>query len=191
MIKSTYMKKLFFFFCLLCSTILMNAQNKVNFKMQSESSFKSEDGKDFIVIPFEGKSSQELYKMVNINVTTQYVSAKNVLNSVENEVISVNGREDGVVTKKNKNKNEKKSHFNQRKPVEDTRYAFSFRYVLNFRFKDGKIRIDAPVVTEIKDANASGVRKGIDDEDVYKEIESMLNRLCDKLISSKKVEEDW
>lgn len=93
--------------------------------------------------------------------------------------------------KKNKNKNEKKSHFNQRKPVEDTRYAFSFRYVLNFRFKDGKIRIDAPVVTEIKDANASGVRKGIDDEDVYKEIESMLNRLCDKLISAKKVEEDW
>lgn len=32
MIKSTYMKKLFFFFCLLCSTILVNAQNKVIFK---------------------------------------------------------------------------------------------------------------------------------------------------------------
>lgn len=183
------MKKLFFFLCLLCSTIFVNAQNQVNFKMQSDASFKSEDGRDFIVIPFEGKSVQDLYKMVNINVTTQYVSAKNVLNSVENEVISVNGIKDGVAIKKNKN--EKNSHFKQRKPVENTVYTFSFRYVLNFRFKDGKIRIDAPVVTEIKDTNASGVRKGIDDEDVYKEIESMLNRLCDKLISSNKVEEDW
>ena len=28
-------------------------------------------------------------------------------------------------------------------------------------------------------------------EKVYKEIESILNELCDKLISAKKVEEDW
>ena len=75
--------------------------------MQSDASLKSEDGKDYIVVPFAGKSSQELFSMVNINVTTQYVSAKNVLNSVENEVISVNGREDGVVTKKTKIKMKK------------------------------------------------------------------------------------
>lgn len=190
------MKKLFFFFCLLCSTILVNAQNKVNFKMQSDASFKSEDGKDYIVVPFEGKSSQELYSMVSINVTTQYVSAKNVLNAVENEVISINGVGEGKIEKEKKSN----AHFKQRQPVspENTSYSFTFQYVLNFRFKDGKIRIDAPVIIgyndskEINDPIVLWVkRKGVDKEKVYKEIESILNELCDKLISSNKVEEDW
>ncbi len=196
MIKLTYMKKLFFFFCLLCSTILVNAQNKVIFKMQSDASLKSEDGKDYIVVPFAGKSSQELFSMVNINVTTQYVSAKNVLSSVENEVISINGVGEGKIEKEKKTN----AHFKQRQPVspENTSYSFTFQYVLNFRFKDGKIRIDAPVIIgysdskEINDPIVLWVkRKGVDKEKVYKEIESILNELCDKLISAKKVEEDW
>lgn len=185
------MRKFILLLSLFCSTILAVAQNQVNFKMQADVSFKAEDGKDFMVIPFEGKTAQELYAIVKKNVTTTYYSAKNVLNTVENEMISVNGV--GKIPQIESKKEMSKSHFNQRKSVASPYHSFSIEYILVFRFKDGKIRIDAPQIIdknlEITEAYNWSEKNNVPREDINNKIELELNDLCNKMMSTQN--EDW
>ena len=196
------MRKFILSLSFFCSTILTIAQNQVNFKMQSDATLKSEDGKDFIVIPFEGKSVQDLYTLVEMNVTTQYNSAKDVLSTVENEVISINGISEESISKgypkSNSGNGSKSRTHNKRKPI--GYYSFTIQYVLNLRFKDGKIRVDAPTIIRFDDGtegttpldtkiNRAIYRNGIEINDIYEKIESRLNKICNDVISIKN--EDW
>lgn len=201
------MRKFILLLSLFCSTILAVAQNQVNFKMQADGSLKSNDRKDFMVISFEGKTAQDLYTLVKTNVTTQYNSAKDVLSTVENEAISINGISKETISKGYR------SHFSQRSlsgntsksPAHNKRtpigeYDFTIQYVISFRFKDGKIRIDAPVIIRFNDDIEGGPtanselnklirRQGIEMEQIYEAIESRLNKICNDVISLKN--EDW
>lgn len=162
------MRKFILLLSLFCSTILAVAQNQVNFKMQADASFKTEDGKSFIIIPFEGKTAQELYTIVKKNVTTTYFSAKNVLNTVENEMISVNGiTSQGVIPYEIMSRthsvrtpvsNGKESKSNLSNEDNNNCIYYPIQYILTFRFKDGKIRIDAPEVLRLFPAETTSVR---------------------------------
>lgn len=153
------MRKFIMLLSLLSFTILAVAQNQVNFKLQADASFKTEDGKNFIVIPFEGKTAQELYAIVKKNVTTTYYSAKNVLNTVENELISINGiTSQGVIPYEIMSRthagrtpvsNRKEAKSNLSNKENNNCVYYPIQYVLTFRFKDGKIRIDAPEILRL------------------------------------------
>ena len=63
--------KLTLLFLLLFCTINAQAQY-VNFKLQKNGSFLSEEGKTFVVVQHNGKPASELYSMVKSNVIELY-----------------------------------------------------------------------------------------------------------------------
>ncbi|MCR5070143.1 MAG: DUF4468 domain-containing protein [Prevotella sp.] len=109
--------------------------SKYLFRMIEGGYFVSNDGKEYIVIPYEGKSAQALYNRIKSNVTMLYNSAKDVISTSENSVISIKGYEKNAGYR----------------PVAGFGYNvyFDISYVLKFMFKDGKIRIDAPTILSV------------------------------------------
>lgn len=111
----------------------IHAQKNVDFRLQADGNFINEaDGKNFTVIPFDGKTKENLYSEVLVAVTKLYNSPKDVISKVDGEVISVNGISQNCVVLK---------------AMMGVKVAFSIQYVLQFQFKDGKLRVDAPVVS--------------------------------------------
>ncbi|WP_155642483.1 hypothetical protein [Tannerella forsythia] len=109
------------------------AQNAVNFKVQEDGTFVNEsDGKKFAILSFEGISKNDLYAKTLIGITKIYNSPKDVISKVEGDMISVNGiRQDCI----------------NYPWLFGSRIIFSIDYVLQFQFKDGKVRVEAPVIT--------------------------------------------
>ena len=97
----------------------MYAQSTVNFKLQSDGTFKTVDGNDFVVIQQEGKSASELYNEVLQSVTLQYNSAKDVVSKVDNSVISINGIASDCITLSG---------------MLGVKVVFSIQYILQFQF---------------------------------------------------------
>ena len=125
------MKKIFFFFCIImCMSV--NAQKLVEFKLQQDGTFKTEDGSPYAVIEFPGKTAEELYNMVKSNAMSYYKNPKEVLSENENSIITIRAIKEAVSSIK----------------VLMIRYAYSAHYNLTFRFKDGKIRCDAPNIDD-------------------------------------------
>lgn len=127
------MKKILFtILAMMCLTNIY-AQQTVDFKLQPDGSFINQsDGKDFEVLTFDGKTKDELYSEVLIAVTKLYNSPKDVISKVDGELISINGISQNCVTLK---------------AMMGVRVSFSIQYILKFQFKDGKLRVDAPVVS--------------------------------------------
>ena len=101
------------------------AQDYVSFNLQSNGTFVNPDGGNYIVVEYEGKTASELYNMVKNNVMSFYKKPKEVMSENESQMLSIRGFQDKVW------------------------YAsayFGAFYNLSFKFKDGKIRIDAPVI---------------------------------------------
>lgn len=91
------MKKILFVISIIIP-LLGYSQNPIEFKLQSDGTFRTVDGKEFIVIQKDGKSASELYNEVLQSVTLQYNSAKDVVSKVDNSVISINGIASDCVT---------------------------------------------------------------------------------------------
>ena len=70
------MKKLLLFFLFANICIFEYAQGVVSFELKSDATFKTSDGQSYVVIPFEGKTAQELYNLVKSNVMKTYNSPK-------------------------------------------------------------------------------------------------------------------
>lgn len=120
---------------LFVSINLIGYSQTVDFQLQADGTFKNnEEPKDYTVIEYEGKSREDLYSEILIGVTRLYNSPKDVISKVENEIISVNGISTNCVTLKG---------------MMGVRVNFSIQYVIQFQFKEGKIRVDAPVISRL------------------------------------------
>lgn len=86
----------------------------------------TDTAKDFIVIDAPGKSQSDLYKSALVYFSSTYISPKDVISKVENEVLSINGYQEGV--------------------VHENRLAdpFNLNYTVVLKFKDGKVKIESP-----------------------------------------------
>jgi hypothetical protein len=126
------MKKVLLFAILLMCLGIQAQEKKVEFKLQPTGAFLTEDGKDFAVIEFEGKSASELYSMVRANVMTLYNSPKEVMSETSGELITIFAYEKNLWTVKSMG----------------ATGIYGGNYKLIFKFKDGKIRIDAPSISE-------------------------------------------
>lgn len=82
--------------------------------------------KNYLVLEFPNKTKEELFNETMIYLTKNYVSSKDVISKVDNEVITINAYSSIPVT------------------VGFQKYTN--RYTISFSFKDSKVKIDSPTV---------------------------------------------
>lgn len=174
--------------------MFMHAQLPVNFKLQSDGTFKTIDGKEYVVIQKEGKTASELYNEVLSSITLLYNSPKDIVSKVENSTISVNGISSDCATAFG---------------MLGTKVILSIQYILQFQFKDGRIRVEAPILSRvfsdkmevqptipgwlktqkyfINDKPNPNPKK----QSTIDDFENTLNGLIIRILTSKKMEEDW
>lgn len=93
---------------------------------------ENDSSKSYIVYDFEGMDVNTLYKKTISSINTMYVSSDNVVNEAPGESININARKTGIC---------------QIKYI--MKYNYDAKYNVIIRFKDGKIRFDAPIIREL------------------------------------------
>lgn len=126
------MKKILFISLLSIFKIVFTyGQEKVCFQLNESGYYETVDHKDFTVIPFNGKSSQEIYQILASNINGIYKSPKSVMSSVENTSISIRGYSDDLI---------------RRKLVIVGWVSCTGYYNLNFQIRDGRVRVSVPQI---------------------------------------------
>ena len=107
----------------------VNAQSdSIVFKSDENGFFKTTSGKNYYVIPFEGKKAHDLYNDMLCRIARAFKSPENVTEKmVEDRTIIVNAQVDELIEVNSQ-----------------IREWFDFFYRFEFNFKDGKIRVNAP-----------------------------------------------
>lgn len=126
------MKKLFLFAMLLMCLGIQAQERKVEFKLQPTGSFLTEDGKDYAVVEFEGKSASELYSMVKSNAMSLYNDPDKVMSESGGNMLSMYAYCENMCVVSSMG----------------AKGIYGGHYKLLFRFKDGRIRVDAPLIDE-------------------------------------------
>lgn len=83
------MKHVLFIIAFLFTVIPVYTQQKIDFHLSQTGKFLTENGEDFIVIPFEGKSAHDIYMELVQNINSLYKSPKEVLSTIEDQSISI------------------------------------------------------------------------------------------------------
>lgn len=112
--------------------MLAGAQGVVNFVLTPNGTYQTEDGQDFIVVPFEGKTAHQIYQELATNVGSTFNNPSKVMSGVEDASIKIRAYSDEIV---------------YYKPFGYI-YTFPFGgyYQLEFKIKDGRVRVSAPFV---------------------------------------------
>lgn len=123
------MKKFLTFILLVCP-ILAFAQELVTFKLTPQANFVTASGEDFVVVPFEGKSAHEIYQTLASNVGSVYNDPSKVMSGVDVASIKIRAFCDNIYLQK----------------VMGIPHQWEGYYQLEFRIKDGRVRVSAPIV---------------------------------------------
>jgi len=124
------MKKLLFY-AMFFIAASVSAQKVVNFSLKSDGTFVSDEGNNYIIVEYEGKTQQELFNLVKANVLTLYNNPQRVLNEIEPSNITIRATSDVLWS-------------GMRLVGGFQEYRAKYNYV--FQFKDGKIRVNAPLI---------------------------------------------
>ncbi len=96
--------------------------------------FTTDDGKNFYVLNFEGKSQQELYDAVEIWAGGRYVSPKDVVSpSLNAAQITINAWVEGLT----------------KMPKRAIKVPVDVNYSFQILFKDNKVRFNAPIINSM------------------------------------------
>ncbi len=109
-------------------------QELANFVLMPDGTYQTEDGKDFVVIPFEGKTAHQIYQELASNVGSTFNDPSKVMSGVDDASIKIRAYSDNLV---------------MAKPfgfVKDQPYGG--HYQLEFKIRDGRVRVSAPIVEE-------------------------------------------
>lgn len=110
--------------------LLMSAQNTVQFILTSDGVYKAENGDDYIVIPFEGKTAHQIYQILVSNINSIYKNPSEVMTGVEDFSIKVRAISDDVIRTRLLGIGQSQSGY----------------YQLEFKIKDGRVRVSAPLI---------------------------------------------
>lgn len=172
------------------------AQDLVTFKLTPQSTFTSESGNDFVVIPFEGKTAHQIYQVLASNVSSLYNNPSKVMTGVEDASIKIRALSDNMYTNK----------------FMGASGHVPAYYQLEFRIKDGRVRVSAPYIED----TATFHMYGSDNEGAFRrvskkwfkngevkeknkgqvaEVENNLNTLINSILgligSSVTADDDW
>ena len=142
------MKKFFIVCMLTCmylscyaqATIELNEvkKGKGMFKAQTNGFVGEYGDYSYVILPMKGMSAKKLYDKMILGLNNTYLDFDNVVTKIENAAITINAY--------NKVEKSGKSIFVAGKSAY---YIEGFKYRFSFKFKDGKVRIDAPIVTSV------------------------------------------
>lgn len=127
------MKKVIFIAIMLMFVTLSTTAQEVKFHFNSKFKFVTDDEKEFVVIPMDGYSQDSLFRAVSLYLDRKYTSKTNEISKFGNEQVTLNAF------------------------ITDAYYekvmGFPFRKhmicTFSFNFKDGKFRVNAPVVNKV------------------------------------------
>lgn len=186
------MKKLLVIIVTSLISLSTNAQYLSNFKMSYEGKFTTQEGKDFDVASFEGKSATELFDIVKKHVALVFRSPKDVESNIDDKIISIYGYAPQC------------TYYT----APGMKFPLSFHYSLKFQFKDGKVRIEVPVLSEMqgsawptlqKTFKAKGIfdKNGVLSDNPKKRqtvtmLEDYFNDLISRIVNGdSKANDDW
>lgn len=127
------MKKLLTLILMLLPLVAV-AQDFADFVLMPNGIYQTKDGKDFIVVPYEGKTAHQIYQELASNVSSTFNDPSKVMSGVEDASIKIRAYSDNLV---------------MAKPfgfVKDQPYAG--HYQLEFKIRDGRVRVAAPVIED-------------------------------------------
>ena len=154
---------------------------------------------NYLVVNFDGLTKEQIYTKAQRAVAKAFISGKNVMTNIPNEQISINGILPEATV---------------RKPA-GMKLPFDMEFTMDLEFKDGKMRINAPHIIELRqkatlgdvfmyltkaEAGSSFLKKnyaifkndGSVNEKKHKEnIENKTNELIANLLAEMKDDSDW
>lgn len=139
-INNNTMKKIFIILCFLIAAQISFSQeyDNIKFNLTPNGTLVGDDGKDYIVLEYPSLSQSDLYNKFLIAVTKLYVSPKDVISKVENNIISVRG-------------NTPYSSENAIRAIAlGITLYYDASYVLKFEFKDGRVKVSAPTILNVR-----------------------------------------
>jgi hypothetical protein len=172
------------------TTAIQTKQTTFEFKMQWDASFKKEGENNFYVVNFGRKSAHQLYMDVLSHIASIYKNPDYVTSKVEDRSIVINGYAGEI------------AYF---KDYWGDYYSAGFKYRLEFQFKEGKIRVNAPTTLELYAEGSNNTKKYSDydpttnvffnlfsteADTVKKEIDKYVNTLIATVVYGSK-DEDW
>lgn len=84
------MKKIFFLLISLAmATMYANAQSLVDFHLSPDGSFITKEGKNYTVVPFEGKNAHQIFQQLCTNVSKLYKNPSKVMSVVDDVSITI------------------------------------------------------------------------------------------------------
>lgn len=118
-------------------TTLLQAQS---FKLSPLGFVNAEEpSKTYVVLEFPEKTKEEIYKQVMFKLNKMFNSPKDVLSVLENESITINAIDSKRVRR-------------------TSMHSFKNRYTLTLEFKNGKMKINAPIF-ELTNYYSRGLQK--------------------------------
>lgn len=132
-IKNRNMKKLIVIL-MLALPLAATAQDLVHFALTPDGTYLTEDGKDFAVVPFDNKNAHQIYQELATNVGLTYRDPSKVMSGVEDASIKIRAYSDDIICDR---------PFGGIKMLPMGGY-----YQLEFRIKDGRVRVSAPIIEE-------------------------------------------
>lgn len=171
------------------------AQDLVSFKLTPQGSFVAANGDDFIVVPFEGKTSHEIYQILASNAGSVYNDPSKVMSGVEDaslkfrSIIPVSKTVDKIFM------------------LGDVLIEVNGYLQYEIKIKDGRVRVSAPYIENNIwiDGGATGnfrnltsqwfkeekkEKKRVENERKIAELETTVNSVISSVLGVNKNPED-
>ena len=127
------MKKVFTILLLLFP-LITGAQELAHFVLMPDGTYKTEDGNDFVVIPFEGKTAHQIFQELASNVGSTFNNPSKVMSTVEDVSIKIRAYSSDIIFG---------MPFGYAKAQ-----PYGGYYQLEFKIRDGRVRVSAPFVED-------------------------------------------
>lgn len=127
------MKKFLLMALMMMFVTLSSMAQDVKFHFNSNFKFVTEDEKEFVVIPMDGYSQDSLFRAVSSYLDRKYTSKTNEITKFGNEQVTLNAFITDAYYEK----------------IMGLAFRKHMICTYSFNFKDGKFRVNAPVVNKI------------------------------------------
>lgn len=120
------------FLSFLFFAFIVKGQDHISFKL-TQTGFCSNDGKDYIVVPFEGKSAHDIFQSLCSNINGLYKNPQKVMSLVDDTSISIRAYDEKI---------------SSTNAMLGMHIWLGGYYNLVFQIRDGRVRVSAPLIDE-------------------------------------------
>lgn len=173
------MKKYGLLLCITFCFLKLNAQTNIKLELNDSCEFVSTDGKNYVIVEYPGKTAHEIYDGIYTNIVKTYNDAKDVTNSVPDKAISVRAFSKKLIEycwwKEPKKFTIGKAALAyitagvslavdaiKAGNLANGDYCIAGFYKLNVEIKDGKAKIETPIIEGISSITYLDGSKSID-----------------------------